>query len=145
MSVEGASAVEQGSVRVLIVDDLPQVRQGLATMLRLASRYTPAKIEVIGDACDGREALAQVQSLQPDVVLMDLEMPVMNGYLATQQIKAQYPGVSVVILSIHADPASRQRAVQSGADAFIEKSAPPNGLVGALQGFIRSRNDKELS
>jgi DNA-binding NarL/FixJ family response regulator len=136
--------VNQENVRILIVDDLPQVRQGLATMLRLATKNTVPKIEVIGEARNGSEAIDQVQVLHPDVVLMDLEMPVLDGYLATQRIKEQHPSTFIIILTIHSSPDSRQKAARAGADAFIEKSAPLDGLVGAIQGFGQANINKEL-
>lgn len=122
-------------IRVLIVDDMPQVRQGLSIMLALASKNSHPKIEVVGEAQNGEHAIQQVQALQPEVILMDLEMPLMNGYLATQWIKANHPSTFVIVLTIHDDPATRKRATQAGADAFIAKSAPLDGLVRTIQDF----------
>jgi DNA-binding NarL/FixJ family response regulator len=136
--------VKQESVRVLIVDDVPQVRQGLATMLALATKNIAPKIEVIGEARNGSEAIEQAQALHPDVILMDLEMPVLNGYIATQRIKSQHPSIGIIILTVHISPDSRQEAARAGADAFFEKSAPLNGLVRAIQDFRQVNNNKEL-
>ncbi len=122
-----------GDTRILIVDDSPQVRLGLATMLRLAAKNLQQKIEVIGQAQNGGEAIEQASLLHPDVVLMDLEMPVLNGFKATRAIKSLIPTVSVIVLTIHGDPASRQDAEQAGADAFIEKDAPISELLQAIQ------------
>jgi DNA-binding NarL/FixJ family response regulator len=83
--------------RVLIVDDNAQVRRELHTMLALAG-----EIDVVGEAADGQEALRQVKALQLDVVVMDMEMPVMDGYEATRQIKAISPDCRVVALTVHA-------------------------------------------
>src|SRR4030042_1514979 len=102
--------VKQDWIKVLIVDDVPQVRQGLATMLKLAARNFTPKIEVVGDAQNGSHAIEQAYMLHPDVVLMDLEMPVMDGYTATQHIKSTHPSISVVVLSIHSDSTSRHKA-----------------------------------
>ena len=124
-------------IRLLIVDDLPQVRYGLAIALELASKAARTRINIIGEAQNGREAVEQAKALEPDVVLMDLEMPVLDGYTATQCIKAQDPSIYVVALTIHGDNASRQKAVQAGADAFIEKGIPLGELVQVIE---RSRS-----
>ena len=102
------------AIRVLIADDVAQVRQDLRTLLTLSG-----DIEVIGEAGDGLEAVHLVEILQPEAVLMDLEMPVMDGYEATRQIKAQYPASRVVALTLHGGAAAREKALQAGGDFFI--------------------------
>lgn len=124
--------IESEGIRVLIVDDLPQVRHGLATVLELASKAYKPKIAIIGEAQNGREAIQQAQILHPDVVLMDLEMPVLDGFSATQCIKSMNPSILIVALTIHSDPTTRQKAAQAGADAFIEKGAPLDELLHAI-------------
>jgi DNA-binding NarL/FixJ family response regulator len=124
---------KETSIRVLIVDDIDQVRQELATVLTLASRLSPEKIDVVGHARDGAEAIELAHTLLPAVVLMDLEMPRMNGYIATQSIKAAHPAMRVIIFSIHGEDFERQKALQAGADDFIEKGAPIQALVQAIQ------------
>jgi DNA-binding NarL/FixJ family response regulator len=124
--------VRQEIIQVLIVDDIPQVRQGLATMLELAAKKTLPKIKVIGEAQNGNEAIQQAQALHPDVILMDLEMPVVNGFQATQSIKTKDPSVFIIILTIHDDLATRQQATIAGADAFIAKSVPLDELVRSI-------------
>ena len=121
------------SIRVLIVDDMPQVRHGLATVLKLAGKATNPKIDIIGEAQTGSEAIQNAQMLHPDVILMDLEMPVLDGFSATQFIKSTQPSISIVVLSIHSDPTSRLKAIQAGADAFVEKGAPLDELLQAIQ------------
>jgi DNA-binding NarL/FixJ family response regulator len=113
--------------RVLIVDDNAQVRRELRTVLVLAG-----DVEVVGEAADGWEAIRQAETLRPDVVVMDLEMPVMDGCEATQQIKTRSPGCRVIALTIHGDEAARQQASQAGADDFIVKGAPMNSLIQAI-------------
>jgi DNA-binding NarL/FixJ family response regulator len=110
--------------RLLIVDDVAQVRTDLCTLLPLA-----ADIVVVGEAANGLEAVHQVDVLQPDVVLMDLEMPVMNGYEATRQIKGQSPACRVIALTVHGYTEAIDRALQSGADAFVVKGAPLANLI----------------
>jgi DNA-binding NarL/FixJ family response regulator len=113
--------------RVLVVDDNAKVRRGLRTVLALAG-----DVEVLGEAEDGREAIRQVEALRPDVVVMDLEMPVMDGYEATRQIKSRYPACRVIALTIHGDEAARQRADQAGVHDFIVKGAPMDSLIYAM-------------
>jgi len=125
-------------IRVLIVDDLPQVRHGLATVLELAGKAYKPKIDIVGEAQNGSEAIKQVDILHPDVVLMDLEMPVLDGFTATQRIKSTNPSILIVALTIHSDLASRQKAVQAGADAFVEKGAPLEELLQAIQRFRKA-------
>ncbi len=125
------------SIRVLIVDDVPQVCQGLAIVLTLAAKSTRLKIEVIGEAQNGSDAIEQARALRPDVILMDLEMPALNGYEATRQIKAELPTQRVIILSVHAGPEEQQHARAAGADGFITKGAGYEVLVNAILG----RND----
>jgi DNA-binding NarL/FixJ family response regulator len=109
------------SIRVLIVDDLPQVRRGLLDVLRLAAGRVRPPIEVVGEAQNGEEAVRQARALHPDVILMDLEMPVLDGYEATRRIKAGQPAPRVIILTIHAGEPEKQKALGSGADGFIMK------------------------
>lgn len=115
------------AIRVLIADDVAQVRQDLRTLLTLSGG-----IEVIGEAGNGLEAVHLVGMLHPEAVLMDLEMPVMDGYEATRQIKARYPDSRVVALTLHGCPASREKALQAGVDFFIEKGASLDTLVQAI-------------
>ena len=122
------------TIRVLIVDDLPQVRQGLASMLNLASKRSRLKIEVAGEAQNGMEAIQQARTLSPEVILMDLEMPILDGYKATRQVKAEQPRARVIILSIHNGEEERQRAREAGADGFVVKGAHYQDLVNAILG-----------
>ncbi len=115
-------------IRVLIVDDIEPVRQGLHTILRLSD-----DLEVVGEACDGLEAIRAAESLKPDVVLMDLEMPALGGLEATRRIKERQPKIGVVILTIHGDDEMRHQATRVGADAFIEKEASTEDLLVAIR------------
>jgi len=125
--------VIQENIRVLIVDDVPWVRQGLVTMLKLAARNVMPKLEVIGEAQNGSEAIEKARTLGPDVILMDLEMPILDGYEATRCIKSVLPSILIIVLTIHSDSTTRRNAVQAGADAFIEKGAPLEELLQAIQ------------
>jgi DNA-binding NarL/FixJ family response regulator len=105
-------------LRLLIVDDRPQVRHDLRLLLSLC-----AELEVVGEACDGLEAVRKTRDLQPEVVLLDLEMPVMDGYEAARQIKTQCPTCRVAAFSIYSYCEARYKAFQAGVDVFIEKGA----------------------
>jgi len=127
------------AVRVLIVDDIPQVRQDLRTVLVLAgeanrdhSANTKHLIEIVGEAGNGLQAISQVEILQPEVILMDLEMPVMDGYEATRRIKSLFPTCRVLALSVHDYDAARQKAFQAGVDDFIVKGVPLEILLQAI-------------
>jgi DNA-binding NarL/FixJ family response regulator len=115
------------AVKVLIVDDFPQVREELDTILSLAG-----DIEVVGEASDGTEAIQQAEALKPDVVLMDLEMPVMDGYEATRKIKKDFPTCWVIALTVHGGGTEREKATAAGFDDFVVKGAPLDRLVQAI-------------
>ena len=127
MVLTGTGALDGVKRRVLIVDDNPQVRQELRTLLPLAG-----DIEIVGEAADGREAIRLVEALQPEVVLMDLEMPVLDGYEATRQIKASSPSCRVVALTVHGYEAARQKAMQAGVDLFLVKGTAVESLIQAV-------------
>jgi DNA-binding NarL/FixJ family response regulator len=114
-------------VRLLIVDDFPQVRQDLAAALTLAGG-----VEVVGQASDGREAIELACRLRPDVVLMDLEMPVMDGFEAISRVKALCPGSRVLALTVYGDEATRAEAFRAGADAFVVKGSGLEALMGQI-------------
>jgi DNA-binding NarL/FixJ family response regulator len=114
-------------IRTLVVDDVGEVRQDLCALLSLFS-----EVEIVGQAADGLEAIEQEARLHPQVVLMDLEMPGLDGYQATLRIKSQNPACRVIALTVHGYAEARQKAFQSGVDAFIIKGAPVESLVGAI-------------
>lgn len=115
-------------IRVLIVDDIEQVRQDLSTFLTLSG-----DIQIVGDAGNGLEALQRVERLRPDVVLMDLEMPVMDGYEAARRIKSLRPSCRVIALTIHSGEAERQRAFESGMAEVVVKGASLDILLRAIR------------
>ena len=114
-------------IRVLIVDDMPQVRQELRQLLPLLGA-----IEVVGEAGDGLEAVIQAQALRPAVVIMDLEIPALDGYEAARRIKARDPACQVIALTIHASQAERERALQAGMAEVVVKGAPLEELLQAI-------------
>lgn len=114
-------------VRVLIVDDHAVVRQGLITFLELQD-----EIEVVGEASNGKEALQKVKELEPDVVLMDLVMPVMDGLTAIREVKLMRPQTEVIALTSFADDEKVFSALRSGATGYLLKDVQPNDLVKAV-------------
>lgn len=118
-------------IRVLICDDQAVVCEGLNAILS-----TAAGIEVAGLANNGAQALDQVQRLQPDVVLMDLKMPVMNGIQATRQICSQFPAVRVIVLTTYDFDEWVFDAVHSGASGYLLKDTPRERLLEAIHGTV---------
>jgi len=106
-------------IEILIVDDLEGVRQDLRTALELTDVFA-----IVAEAVDGEDAIRQAERTRPDIVLMDLNMPVMNGFEATFQIKSRQLADAVVILTIYDEEKNRQRAQKAGADAFLVKGTP---------------------
>jgi DNA-binding NarL/FixJ family response regulator len=119
---------EDNMIRVLLVDDQPAVRRGL----RMRFQLEP-DMQVVGEASTGREALTLAQALTPDVVLLDIEMPGMDGIEATAALRTVVPLSAVVILSIHTDRQTRMRAQAAGAVAFVEKRGTTDTLLSAIR------------
>ena len=117
------------SIRVLIADDHGVVRQGLVMYLNL-----DPEIEVVGEASNGEEAVRAARELSPDVVLMDLLMPVMDGISATGAIKAEMPGVEVVALTSVLDDGAVTGAVRAGAIGYLLKKTNARELCRAIKG-----------
>ena len=111
--------------RVLIADDSARARDGLRALLT-----TRPEIEVVGEASNGQDAVRLVAECRPDVVLMDLHMPVLDGIQATLLIKQQWPAVTVVVLTMYA--VDQSAALAAGADAFLIKGNAPDRLLAAL-------------
>ena len=122
-------------IRVVIVDDHPVVRAGLQGMLEPES-----DIEVVAEATDGREAVSLVGRLKPDVVLMDLQMPELDGVAATQQIRDAYPETKVLVLTTYDTDADITRAINAGATGFLLKDAPRQELFQAIRAAARGES-----
>ena len=122
-------------VRVLICDDQTVVREGLAAILS-----TDDEIEVVGLARNGEEALALAAEERPDVVLMDLNMPVMNGVQATQRLRHRHPTLRVLILTTYADDAWVIDAIRAGAAGYLLKDTRRDDLVAAIKGTAEGKS-----
>src|ERR1700712_5045920 len=119
-------------IKLLLVDDLAAVRNGMRMRLALEE-----DLIVVGEAEDGTLALELARDLRPDIVLMDAEMPRMDGIAATVALRAALPHVIVIILSLNDDAASRERALAAGASAFVSKRTTDTALIGAIRQAIR--------
>jgi DNA-binding NarL/FixJ family response regulator len=120
-------------IRVLIVDDRAVVRKELHNVFNLTD-----SVLVVGEAVDGWDALRQAKALQPDLVLMDLEMPGLDGIEATRQIKALRLARAVIVMTVYADDANRQKALQAGADAFIIKGTDLRAMLNLFEQFSKN-------
>jgi DNA-binding NarL/FixJ family response regulator len=120
--------------RVLIVDDAPAVRESLGWLL-----LDEPGLAVVGDAADGSDAMYQALKLDPDLVILDIELPDTDGFSVTRQLKALPRPPLVVLLSVHSDELSKQRGVQAGCDAFVEKGLGWPGLLAVLQEVLDGR------
>ena len=114
-------------VRVVVVDDQAAVRDGLVTLLNLDPQIT-----VVAEAGDGNQALEAVASTDPDVVLMDLHMPGMDGIAATSQITARHPQTKIVVLTTYADDVSIHGALQAGALGYLTKDSGREDIARAV-------------
>jgi len=123
------------TIRVLIADDHPVVRSGLAGMLGVE-----ADIDVVGEASDGEEAVALATSLRPDLVLMDLRMPRLDGAAATARITESLPGVHVLVLTTYETDADIVRAVEAGATGYLLKDTPRDQLVEGVRAAARGES-----
>ncbi len=123
------------TIRVLLADDHPVVRSGLAGMLALEP-----DLEVVGEAADGAQAVALVAELVPDIVLMDLRMPVLDGAAATALITGERPGVRVLVLTTYETDTDILRAVEAGATGYLLKDTPRDQLVAGVRAAARGES-----
>ena len=114
-------------ITLLLVDDEPLVRHGLRILLERASDIT-----VVGEASDGGEAITLAQALHPDVVLMDISMPTIDGIVATAALRASVPHSAIVLLSLHDDATMRARAHAAGAVTLVGKQEGVKTLLAAI-------------
>lgn len=122
------------AIRILVVDDHPVLRAGVAAMLE-----NQTDLAVVGEAADGAEALSQFRALQPDVVIMDLQMPRMNGIEATMAIRAEAPSAKILVLTTYAGDVQAVRALRAGATGYLLKNSLRTQIVDAVRSVHAGR------
>jgi len=115
-------------IKVLVVDDHPVVRKGLQSCLAKHDH-----IKVVGEASDGDEAMRKSRELSPDLILMDISMPKMNGLAVTELLRKEAPRTKVLVLSVHSNKEYIFRVIQAGAHGYVSKEAPPDELLRAIE------------
>ena len=125
--------MESDEIRIIVVDNRASNRRGLKALLAFESRIT-----IIGEGADGKEAVQLVGQDQPDLIVMDIHMPGMDGLKATRQIKSSWPGIKVILYSIY--PGYREEAILAGADCFIIKGGPEASLSDTILSFFPPKN-----
>jgi len=115
-------------IRLLLVDDQAIIREGLCTLLQ-----AQADLEVVGEASQGKEAVAQALALTPDVILMDIRMPVMDGVAATQALSQQLPSAKILVLTTFDDDDYVAQAMQQGAKGYLLKDTPSTEIAEAIR------------
>ncbi|HKW21063.1 MAG TPA: response regulator transcription factor [Ktedonobacterales bacterium] len=126
--------VDSGPIRVLLADDHTILRAGLKMMLSVQP-----DIEIVGEASDGRQAIAEAQRVQPDVILMDITMPELNGIEATRQVKKLLPETRVLVLTMHENEEYLFQVLRAGASGYILKEAADTELISAIRSVYAGR------
>ena len=122
-------------IRVLIADDHTLVRDGIRSLLALT-----ADIEIVGEAADGREAVEKVRQLMPDIVLMDLAMPIMGGLEAARRVRKEFPATKVLVLTQYDDSEYVIPVIEAGARGFVSKMSSSSELASAIQAVYRGES-----
>jgi two-component system, NarL family, response regulator NreC len=123
------------AIRILLADDHVVMRSGLRLLLE-----RQPNLEVVAEAADGREAVDMAAAQKPDVVVMDIAMPHLNGVEATRQIVARNPAIGVVILSMHSDESYVLRSLKAGAHAYLLKDSAESDLISAIEAITNGKS-----
>jgi DNA-binding NarL/FixJ family response regulator len=118
-------------IRTLLVDDHVLFRKGLASLLTLRG------LEIVGEACNGQEAFEMARELKPDLVLMDINMPMLDGIAATRLLRSEMPSLKIVILTVSDEDGDLFQAIKAGASGYLLKNMEPNELFDMLEGTFR--------
>lgn len=119
-------------IKVVVADDHTIVRKGLCAIL-----VGESEIEVVGEAEDGREAIRKVEQLQPDVVVLDITMPILNGLEATRQLRKRFPKLKILILTMHDNEEYVFETLRAGASGYLVKRSAPSELISAIKAVHR--------
>lgn len=122
-------------IRVLVMDDHTIVRDGICALLRVAG-----DIEVVGEAANGRQALEMARKLMPDVMLIDIAMPNMDGLEATRRIRKEFPGIKILVLTQYDDKENVFSVIEAGASGFISKTAASSELASGIRSVHRGNS-----
>jgi DNA-binding NarL/FixJ family response regulator len=120
--------------RILIADDHDIVRDGLKMIIE-----SQGDLRVVGTACDGHDVIRRAEELHPDIILMDISMPELNGIEASRLIKVRYPGIRIIILSMHYTSEHVFRAMYAGAQGYLLKESAGSEVVAALRAVIKGQ------
>lgn len=129
-----------GQIKLLIVDDMAETRINLSKLL-----FFDERIIVVGEAGNGLEAIEHARKLQPDVILMDINMPVMDGITATQRIAAETPQAGIVILSVQGEPEYFRKALAAGASDYLIKPPASDDLTQTIHQVYEARQKRKNS
>src|SRR5271165_4641513 len=125
--ITGRSSLE-GAIRIMTVDDHPLLRQGIAAIIK-----TQADMHLVAEACDGEEAIAQFRLHRPDVTLMDLQMPNVNGIEAISRVRSEFPDAKILVLSTYAGDVQVLHAIKAGARGYLLKGNVRTELLEAIR------------
>lgn len=118
-------------IRILIVDDSHSFRKGMHALLSIQP-----EMEVAGEAPDGHVAMELIESLQPNLVLLDAQMPGVTGIEVARQIKSRWPQTKIILMTMYSD--YRSKAIEAGADAFLTKGIPPEHILELIRGIVQT-------
>jgi DNA-binding NarL/FixJ family response regulator len=118
-------------IRILIVDDSHSFRKGMHALLAIQP-----EIEVAGEAPNGYVAMELIESLQPNLVLLDAQMPEVTGIEVARQIRSRWPQMKIILMTMYSD--YRSKAIEAGADAFVTKGIPPEHILALIRGIVQT-------